>query len=157
MRKGLCLLIALVLVSAALVACVDRSESTPEVTESAPTAVPTSTPAVVPTPTPTSTPAPTATTVPTPNPTPTAQPIPTAPPAPTPEPTIVERLKKERRGVRVRNRKAGRHADFRHHLRTPHLQPRHFHRRLFVGRFGLSLRGTDTDLVAERRGGTATR
>ena len=94
MRKGLCLLIALVLVSVALVACVDRSESTPEVTESAPTAVPTSTPAVVPTPTPTSTPAPTATTVPTPNPTPTAQPIPTAPPTATPEPTIVERLRK---------------------------------------------------------------
>ena len=56
MRKGLCLVIAIVLASAALVACSNDSattQQTPGVTEPAPTAEPTSTPTVVPTPMPT--------------------------------------------------------------------------------------------------------
>ena len=64
MRKGLCLVIAIVLASAALVACSNDSattQQTPGVTEPAPTAEPTSTPTVVPTPMPTATPTPTPT------------------------------------------------------------------------------------------------
>ena len=64
MSKGLCLVIAIVLASAALVACSNDSattQQTPGVTEPAPTAEPTSTPTVVPTPMPTATPTPTPT------------------------------------------------------------------------------------------------
>ncbi len=69
MKKGFCLVIAIVLASAAFVACGDDSVTTeqpPKVTEPAPTAVPTYTPTV------TSAQAPTATPTPTPAPAPTA-------------------------------------------------------------------------------------
>ena len=71
MKKEYCLVIAIVLITAALVGCSNDSAMTqppPTVTEPAPTAEPTSTPTVVPTPTatptPTRAPTPTATTPP---------------------------------------------------------------------------------------------
>ena len=78
MKRGLCLVIAMVLASAALVACGDDS-ATPQ---------PTSTPTIVPTPVPTAVPTPTSTPVPTavPTSTPTVVPTPVPPVVPTPPP-----------------------------------------------------------------------
>ena len=97
MKKGLCLAIAMAVASAALIACDDKSgttQSTPEVTVSAPTAEPTSTPAPDPTPTSASKPTPAAQPTPTAMPAPTAMPTPTAEPEPSKQETVVERLRK---------------------------------------------------------------
>ena len=97
MKKGLCLAIAMAVAFAALIACDDESgttQSTPEVTVSAPTAEPTSTPASDPTPTSASKPTPAAQPTPTAMPAPTAMPTPTAEPEPSKQETVVERLRK---------------------------------------------------------------